>query len=203
MGRKQSHLLQEVSTMGQVRHICWTFVAFILGTMLIGCSSPSNEDAVKVYRDRARALVEKQQFREALTAYQEVVKLDPKDDEAYYQLALLHLREGKPEAVGLAHQALLTVVKLKGARIDANRQLAYLYVASKQPVEARLQADAILAAEPTNADGHLIRGVSLVQEGKLEKGIDELRKAIEIDPTRRAAYLELARTYAQERKFPE
>ena len=187
-------------------YTCKIFVAFaaiLLGTVVLGCSSPSNEQAVKEHRDRARALVEKQQFREALTAYQEVVKLDPKDDEAYYQLALLHLREGKPEDLQQAHQALLKVVKLKGSRVDAHTQLAYLYLASKEPAKARLEADAILAAEPAHPDGHLIRGVSLVQEGRLEKGIEELRKAIESDPKRRGAYLELARTYAQERNFPE
>jgi tetratricopeptide (TPR) repeat protein len=189
--------------MPHTRIIFGAFVTILLGAVLLGCSSPSSEQAVREHRDRARALVEKQQFREALTAYQEVVKLDPKDDEAYYQLALLHLREGKPEDVKLAHQALLTVVKLKGSRIDAHLQLAQLYLLSGQPEKARLHADAILAAEPTHPDGHLIRGVSLVREGRIEKGIAELREAIEADPKHRGAYLELARTYAQQRNFPE
>ena len=189
--------------MPQARIICGAFVAILLGALLLGCSSPPNEEAVKVARDRARALVEKQQFREALTAFQEVVKLDPKDDEAYYQLALLHLRLGKPEDVDLAYQALLKVVTLKGSRIDARLQLAQLYLLSGHPEKARLQAEAILAAEPTQPDGHLILGVSLVREGSVEKGIAELRKAIESDPKRRGAYLELARTYAQQHNFPE
>lgn len=189
--------------MPQARIICGAFVAILLGTVLLGCSSPSSEEAVKVVRDRARDLVQKQQFREALTAYQQVVKLDPRDDEAYYQLAVLYLRVGKAEDVDLAHQALLKVVKLKGSRVDAHVQLAYLYIGSNQPAKARLQADAILAAEPTHPDGHLIRGISLVQEGNLEKGIAELRKAIESDPKRRGAYLELARTYTQHHSFPE
>ena len=160
------YTLHEVNVMPQTRIICGAFVAILLGALLLGCSSPSNEEAVKVARDRARALVEKQQFREALTAYQEVVKLDPKDDEAYYQLALLHLRLGKPEDVDPAYQALLKVVTLKGSRIDAHLQLAQLYLLSGQPEKARLQAEAILAAEPTHPDGHLILGVSLVREGR-------------------------------------
>lgn len=185
--------------MPEARIIRGTFVAILLGTVLLGCSSPSNEQAVKEHRDRARALVEKQQFREALTAYQQVVKLDPQDDEAYYQSALLLLRLGKPEDVNLAHQALLKVVKLKGSRVDAHLQLAHLYLNSKQPEKARLHADAILAAEPTHPDGHVIRGISLVREGRLEKGIAELREAIEADPQGRGAYMELAKIYAQHR----
>jgi len=179
------------------------FAAILLGTVLFGCSSASNEQAVKEHRDRARGLVEKQQFREALTAYQEVVKLDPKDDEAYYQLALLYLREGKPEDVRLAHLALLKVVKLKGSRIDAHLQLAQLYLLSEQPEKARLQAEAILAADPANSDGHLILGISYVREKRIEKGIAEMRLAIDSDPKSRGAYLELARTYGQQRNFSE
>jgi tetratricopeptide (TPR) repeat protein len=189
--------------MPHARLVGFILIAILLGTVLPGCSPPSSEEAVNVHRDRARGLVEKQQFHEALTAYQHIVKLDPQDHEAYYQLALLHLRVGKPEDIDLAHQALLKVVKLKGSRIDAHVQLAYLYLGSKQPAKARLHADAILAAEPTNTDGHFIQGMSLVQEGRLERGIAELRKAIESDPKRHGTYLELARIYAQQYSFSE
>ena len=202
-GQQRLRIVQEVSPVPHARMICIAFVAILVMIVLPGCSSPSNEETVKVARDRARALVEKQQFHEALIAYQEVVKLDPKDDEAYYQLALLHLREGKPEDVDLAHQALLKVVKLKGSRVDAHLQLAQLYLLSEQPAKAQLQAEAILATDPAHSDGHLILGVSYVREGRFEKGIAELRKAIESDPKRPGAYLELARTYAQQRNFPE
>ena len=196
-------MLQEVSAMPDARVICSAFVAILLGAILLGCSSPSNEEAITVYRDQARDFVEKQQFREALTAYQQVVKLDPQNDEAYYQLALLYLRVGGAGDMDLAHQALQKVIKLKESRVDAHTQLAYLYIYAKQPAKARLHADAILRTEPTHPDGHLIRGISLVQEARFEAGIAELRKAIESDPKRRGAYLELARTYAQQRHFPE
>ena len=55
--------------MPQVRLICVAFAALLVGLLVTGCSSPLNEEAVKVHRDRARVLVEKQEFSEALTAY--------------------------------------------------------------------------------------------------------------------------------------
>ncbi len=189
--------------MPYAHRILFAFAVVLLATILPGCTSPSNEDVLSALRNQARDFVAKQQFPEALTAYEQVVKLDPQDDEAYYQLALLYLRSGKAEDMDLGHQALLKVVKLKGSRVDAHMQLAYLYLLAEQPAKAGLHADAILAAEPTHPDGHLIRGLSLVREGRLEKGIAELRKAIESDPTRHGAYLELARTYAQHGNFPE
>ena len=175
----------------------------LLLTCLVGCSSSSNEKEARVYRERARAFIEQQQFREALTAQEEVVKLSPKDDEAYYQLALLHLRLGRPEDVNLAHQALLKVVKLKGSRVDARLQLAQLYLLSGQPAEAGLQADGILEVDPTNSNGHLIKGLTLISDGRLQNGVAEFRKAIELDPDNRSAYLELARTFAHQRNFVE
>jgi len=183
--------------------IGFAFAAVLMGPVLSGCSSQSNEEAVAAYRDKARDFVAKEQFHEALNAYEQVVKLDPQDDEAYYQSALLYLRSGKAEDMDLGHQALLKVVKLKGSRVDAHVQLAYLYLLAEQPAKAGLHADAILAAEPAHQDGHLIRGISLVREGRLEKGIAELQKAIESDPKRHGAYLELARIYAQNGRLLE
>ncbi len=192
-----------MSSLPHARINCGAFVAILLGILLSGCSSASNDEAVHQYRDQARALVEKRQFREALIAYHQVVKLNPKDDEAYYQLALLHLRLRKPDDIRLAHRALLKVVMLKVSRVDAHLQLAHLYLLSAQSAKARLHADTILAIDPTHSAGHLIRGVSLVQDGRVQNGIAELRKAIESDPKSPAAYLELARTYTQQRNFPD
>ena len=131
--------------MSHIRLISVTFSVLLLGTVLAGCSS-SNKEAAKLHRDRAVTLVEKQQFREALTEYEELVKFEPKDDEAYYQMALLHLRLGTPHDVELAHLALQKVVTLNGSRVDVHVQLAQLYFLSGQPAKAGLQADAILAS---------------------------------------------------------
>src|SRR6188768_4515462 len=112
-------------------------VAFtgLMLTSVVACSSSSNEEAVRAQRQRAQALIEQEQFKEALAVQEEVVKLSPKDDEAYYQLALLHLRLGNPQNINLAHQALLKVVNLKGSRVDARLQLAQLYMLLGQPTD--------------------------------------------------------------------
>jgi tetratricopeptide (TPR) repeat protein len=170
---------------------------------LVACSSSSNEEALRAQRERVRTLIEQDQYKEALAAQEEIVKLSPKDDEAYYQLARLHLRLGRPEDINLAHHALLKVVKLKGSRIDARLQLAQLYLLSGQADNAAQHADAILEVEPTNSNGHLVKGVILISYGRFQNGIAEFRKAIEFDAANRAAYLEMARAYVQQRNFTE
>lgn len=181
----------------------FTTVVIFTVTMLISCSPSRNEEAANVHRDKARDFVEKQQFHEALIEYQELLKLHPRDEEAYYQLALLYLRSGKAADVDLAYEALLRVVKLNGSRIDAHLRLAQLYFLSGQAAKAGLEADAILAVEPANSNGHLVKGLSLISEGRVQHGVAELRKAIDLDPNNRGAYVDLAKTYAHQRNFAE
>ncbi len=190
-------------TMAHLRTIRLISIAVIMGAVLSSCSSGSSEDAAKLHRDRARSFLQKQQYDEALASFRELLKADPRDDEAFYQTALLYLRSGKPEDVDLAHQALLKVVKLKGSRVDAHVQLARLYFLSGEPARAGLQADAILAIDSAHSNGHVIKGLSLASEGRVQNGISELRKAIQLDPNNRPAYLDLARLLAQQRNFSE
>src|SRR5688572_6609966 len=76
-----------------IRLLAVAFVLLMLVTVLTGCPS-SSQGSAKQHRDLGAVLVEKQQYREALKEYEEAVKLDPKDDETYFQMALLYLRLG-------------------------------------------------------------------------------------------------------------
>lgn len=119
-GRRTLHILHPVYSMNHLRLIYLGCVGTFLCAAFINCSSQSIDEVKSLHHVRARDLLEKQQFlREALIEYQALVKLDPRDDEAQYQLALLHLKLGKAADVDLAHQALLKVIKLKPSRSDA------------------------------------------------------------------------------------
>lgn len=187
--------------MNHLRLIYLGCVGTFLCAAFINCSSQSIDEVKSLHHVRARDLLEKQQFREALIEYQALVKLDPRDDEAQYQLALLHLKLGKAADVDLAHQALLKVIKLKPSRSDANLDLARLYLLAEQPARARLHADVVLGVEPMHPDGLVIRGQSLVREGSVQEGMAEFRRAIEADPHRMSGYLELARVHANQHNF--
>lgn len=126
--------------MPQTRHITVGILTLLAGLFLSGCSSPSNDEAIAQYRGQAQALVEKQQFPEALRAYQQVVQRNPNDADAHYQIARLYFRMGRPDEVQQAYQALLKVVKLNKSHLDAHRQLARLYLAAEQFKQAQLHA---------------------------------------------------------------
>ena len=178
-----------------------TLVGGLFCLLLIGCSSQSIDEIKTVRHEQARGLLEKRHFTEALAAYQQLVKLDPQDDEAYYQMARLHLQSGKAEDVSLAHQALLKVIKLKPSRIDAQLDLARLYLLGGQPARARLYVDGVLATQPMHPEAHLLRGQSLVREDRPTEGMAEFRKVIEEDPTRALGFLDLADAHAKRQDY--
>ena len=176
-------------------------IGILLCIALTGCSAQSVEDVKARRLERAKELVEKQQFREALTEYRHVATLDPQDDDAQYELALLHLKMGTADDAVLAHQALLKVLRLNPSRSDAHLEIARLYLIDEQPAKARLHADAVLATEPMHPDGHLIRGQSLIREGSVLEGMAEVQKSIQADPELIGGYLELARTHAKQHNY--
>lgn len=176
-------------------------LGLLLTIGFVRCTPSPSDDVTTFHRNRAHEFVEKQQFREALSEYENVAKLSPQDDETQYQVALLRLRLGTVEDIDLAHQALLKTVRLNPSRFEANLQLARLYLLADEPARARLHAEAVLALQPKNQDGHILRGESLVREGLVQEGIAELQRAIEADPSQPAGYLELARMQARQRNY--
>ena len=53
----------------------------------------------------------------------------------------------------------------------------------------------VLTSSPQDPRGHVLRGRSLIAEKKLEEGISELKKSLELDPKNEQIYLDLARAY--------
>lgn len=166
-------------------------------TFLLGCTSKASEEVKVHYRKTATQFAAEGKHSEALTEYRHLADLDPHDDETQYQMALLHEKLGSPADIESAHRALLTVVKLNPARFDARLKLAWMYLHMGLAKRARFYAEGVLALEPANADAHLIKGLSLVQDGVVQEGLLELQRAIDTDPNRMVSRLELARTYAR------
>lgn len=195
--KRGDHSVLSVLTMWRTCLVC------VLTAVLLGCTASSDKESLKDYRERAQTLVEQQQFREAAAVYQDIIRLNPKDDEAHYQLALLHLVLSEPEDISIAEKALLKVVKLSSSRADAHLKLGHLYLAKGDFAAARLHVDAILTKEPAHSEAHVIRGMSYVYDGQVQKGTEEFRKAIDSDPQNGAAHLEMANAHVLQRNFPE
>jgi len=73
-------------------------------------------------------------YPEAIIQFKNVIQLDPKNANAYYQLGLTYLRLGKPND---AFTALGKSVELDPKLALAEVQLGNLYILSKKPEESK------------------------------------------------------------------
>ncbi|MCA9452324.1 MAG: tetratricopeptide repeat protein, partial [Nitrospira sp.] len=173
---------------------CCVVLPFLL-VSLTNCTQLSDEEKKARHQERAEAYFEEQKYQEALIELKNVVQLDPKDAKAYHQLALIHLKLGGMPDLQSAFGELTKAVELDPSIQDAQLKLGELYLLSQQPQAAKRHAEVVLISSPYHPKGHLLRGRSLIMEKKLEKGIEELKKSLELDPDNEQVYVDLARAY--------
>lgn len=167
----------------------------LLVSVFHGCNQASPETQKAKHLERAAGYMEKGQLQEALIEYMNVTKTDPTNAEAYYQMAVIHLKLGGRTNIQKAFAELSRTLELNKNNRDAQLKIGELYLLGNEPAKAREQADFILTAAPQDKDALIIRGRSLLSEQRLQDGIVELKKALALDPQNIGIYLELSRAY--------
>ena len=113
----------------------------------------------------------------------------PNNADIYVNLAVVALAEGKTdEAIGSYNNALT----LDGAHFNALRGLINIYAGQKHTDQAQARIDQAIAAYPTNASLHFLKGRVYGFEMNAQGAEAEFRRALEIDPNYLAAYSALA-----------
>src|SRR6185503_9656427 len=175
--------------------ISTTFISILLTLIMGGCDWLSPESKKAKHFEQAKAYFEKGQYSEAVIEFKNVVQLDPKDAEAHYRLALTQLKLGGTANLQGAFAELNRAVELDKTNRDAQLKLGELYLLGNEPAKARERADIVLVSAPQNTEGLILKGRSLINEKHYAEGIEELKKAIELDPKNMPVYIELARAY--------
>ncbi|MCP9439584.1 MAG: tetratricopeptide repeat protein [Nitrospira sp.] len=168
---------------------------FPIVLFVLGCNSSSPESQKARHLERAASFLEKGQLQEALIEYMNVTKTDPANAEAYYQMALIHLKLGGITNLQKAFAELNRTLELNKDNRDARLKIGELYLMGNEPAKAREQVDLILASAPQDRDALAIRGRSLINERRYQEGIVELKKLLALDPTDPGVYIELSRAY--------
>jgi tetratricopeptide (TPR) repeat protein len=161
----------------------------------LGCNWSSPESQKAQHLERATGFMAKGQIQEALIEYMHVTKSDPDNAEAYYQMALIHLKLGGLVNLQKAFTELSRTLELNKDNRDARIKISELYLLGNEPAKAREQAELILASAPNDNDALIIRGRSLIHERRFQDGIAELKKALALSPENTGIYLELSRAY--------
>ncbi|WNM64036.1 tetratricopeptide repeat protein [Candidatus Nitrospira neomarina] len=174
--------------------LCCVVLPFLL-VNIANCTQLSDEEKKARHQERGKAYFEEQKYQEALIELKNVVHLDPKDAKAYHQMALIHLKLGGMPDLQSAFGELTKAVELDPSIQDAQLKLGELYLLSQQPQKAKQHAEVVLVSSPNDPKGHLLQGRSLIMERDFEKGIEELKKSLELDPDNEQVYVDLARAY--------
>ncbi len=181
--------------MSLLKTIVSVTATFVLLSTGWGCTQMSAEEKKAEHLTRGQAYFAEGKYREALIEYKNVVQIDPKDANAHYQLALIHMKLGGMSDLQAAFGELAKTVDLDPSIQDAQIKLSEFYLLARQPGKAREHADIVLASAPQDPKGHLLRGRSLIIEKEFKQGIEEFQQAIELDADNVNTYIDLAKAY--------
>ena len=142
----------------------------------------------------------------AMDEYQKVLKIDPSLIKARYWL-------GKEYRIARKYQKAIEQLKLflddqsnnpnaiTENLIDANFELAKALKFSKKFEEAIPRFNKVLELDPKAHGARLLLGITFVDSGKIEKGIDEIKSYIRVDGYNPWPHHELGRALTLSKEF--
>jgi len=164
------------------------FLFCLIILTFLGCTSDPNVKKQK-YLESGNRYFEKGKYREAVIQFSNAIQVDPNFAEAHFQLAESYLKlQFWPDA----YRELQRTVNLNPDNLKAQMDLGGLLVAGHSFAEAQAVADKVLEKNPTNADAHALQANLDAGQGNREGAMQELQKAIALDPKRVELYVALA-----------
>src|SRR5205823_74298 len=149
-------------------------VLSILGiVVLAGCArSPEAEKARHL--GRADRYFGREQFREAVIEYANVLRIDGSHAHAVRQLALAHYHLGE---LGRAFPYLLKSRESDPGNLDVRLKLGTIYLMARRPADARREVALVLRKEPKNAEALLVWAQTAGTPQEIEAAIERLEEA--------------------------
>ncbi len=133
----------------------------------------------KTLREKAAALAEKNP-REAQNLLLKTIELDPNDVKAHFQLGVAYMNLNNSAKAIEEYQK---VTLLDPSFADAFFNLGYLYAAKKDYAKAEVMYSKVVKLSPPYLDEALFNlGVIQERGGKREEGIENLKKALQMNP---------------------
>src|SRR5271157_5870921 len=160
----------------------------LIATTFTGCSRDPNVRKQKYFKSGQRYF-EKGKYRQAAIEFVNAIKIDPGYAEAHHQLAetFLKLQQGRG-----AYQELARTVELQPENYQARIELANLLILGHDFPQAQEQTDLLLQKRPNDPLVHSLVSSLLAGQGNLSGAIEEMQKAVALDPGRWPLHLELA-----------
>jgi tetratricopeptide (TPR) repeat protein len=169
-------------------------VALVLAVVLmagaLGCGGPEERKAK--YRLRAQEYLQQGNFPKARVAIQNVLKIDPKDVEAYFLYAQVEEKELNWRNAVAAYQQ---VVELSPDHDRAQIKLAKYYLEARAMEQVTKITDRILAKTPGHVPAQALQIIVTAVSGQMIKAVDQAEQLIAAAPTETDAVLLLSSLY--------
>lgn len=143
-------------------------------------------------------VIESTKPAEAVAAYQQVARLQPKDPEPHLSAGALLEKQGQTEQAEIEYKLALA---LDSKSADATVGLANLYMRGKKFPEAEELLRKLIVMRPDDPNVHLQLGRVLATSGKLDDAVAELQAASKSTPDDPALHHELGDIYLNANKF--
>jgi protein O-mannosyl-transferase len=152
------------------------------------------------YVNLGNALVDAGRPAEAVSSYQEALRLNPSSSQAHYNLALALQAQGKAEEA-MAH--FRAALQLQPDLESAEHQLANRLADAGRLEEAIAHYQAALRLDPNHAESYNGLGICYAIDGKLSEAERQFREAVRLKPDHAGAQSNLGNALGAQNKLEE
>jgi len=142
--------------------------------------------------------VRQNRLQEALSSYEESIKVNPNYVQAYNNLGVCMYKLGK---IHEAIQSYQKAIKINSNHPEAHNNLGTAYKTLGENEKSISCFKKAIEIQPNNADAHNNLGTTLKETGKITESIQSCQKAIEINPDHSDAHNNLGTIYKKLKKY--
>lgn len=140
------------------------------------------------------------QLQDALKSARQAVRVQPDSVLAHLRLSELHLAQGDVDAARKTLEA-VPGERARSAELEGSKGFVQLF--RLKLTSAREHFTRALAADSSNPQHHLGLGLTLLRDGDLEAGRQQMEYAVSLDPLRSVLRSYLGRAYFEEKRDGE
>src|SRR5215468_9460879 len=174
------------------RHLRVWAMLLAVGLLAVASCSRSPEAQKARYLERGDKYAAREQYREAILEYRNVLRLEPANVRATRQLGLMYNQLGD---FAQAFRFLLKTQELTPDDTDVRLKLGGIYLLGGKFDEARQEAAAVLSKEPNNVDALALLADTSITPEQVEATIKRVEEALATVGDRAKPHLALGTLY--------
>jgi tetratricopeptide (TPR) repeat protein len=160
-------------------------------------AKPDDSD-VQIYKGEIE--IREGKSSDAVNTLQTVLKVDPNNAVAHYQLGLAFAQLGNGNR---AESEWRDAVRLSPDIVEAHRALAGVAIQRRDPGSLAQEAAQIIAIQPAAPDGYLLHAVADIDRKQFAAANEYLKRSLERDPNNSAVYVQMGNMYMAENQLVE